>query len=211
MLGEDLERMFGHDPRHPFGVHLRQQRLADARGMHQRQRARREEGADALMGFDLADKEHRAAPLDAQVRGLPGRLHQPAQDRAGAFHEARAPQEARADDIGARADEPDLVHRVEIDDAAPFQRDEDAVDRGRRLVERPGEVRQRQPLMRAQIVQHRHRPVERLDGVLAGLVGPVARPAAGAAGARFGGIGERHGAPFCKIEIHIHHMKNITP
>lgn len=112
-------------------------------------------------------------------------LHQPPHHRAGAFDQAGAAQEPRTDDKGARADVPKLFDGVKFHQPAPFEGHEDAIDRRRRLVGFGGQRGQRLALVFAEKFEHLHRAVQRFDGVLRGLVGPVAGAATGAAG--FGG------------------------
>ena len=62
---------------------MRQDRLADARRVEGAARSRPEEGADRLVGLDLADEYHAIVLGDAEIGGLAGRLHQlPASLRA---------------------------------------------------------------------------------------------------------------------------------
>ena len=91
------------------GGEMRQDRLADARGVEGAARARPEEGADRLMRLDLADEDHAIVLGDAEIGGLAGRLHQFLHDAAGAVDELAAAQEGRAHAVGLDADRPELV------------------------------------------------------------------------------------------------------
>ena len=103
-----------------------------------------------------------------------------------AFDEVRAAQERRADAEGARAHVPCLLDRVLFDDGAARERGEHAVGGGRGLVEGGRDLAERHAARGGEAVEDHHRAVERLDGVLVGL---VVEGAGAAAGASFG-----HGA-----------------
>jgi len=126
---------------------------------------------------------------DPEVRGLARRLHQAAQNGARAIHDRGAAQIARPDQKGARPDMPQLGAGIEFDQPPPLHRGQDAVGRGRRLIGIGGKFGQGRAGCGRQMLEHRHRPVERFDRVLIAFViprlGPPPRTAGGFGVGRF--------------------------
>ena len=71
-----------------------------------------------------------------------------------------------------------LARFFHLDHAMALQGDQGAVDRGDGLTGFPGQVRQGQAGAGGQMAEHVQPPVQRLDGVLVGLVVESLRPAA---------------------------------
>jgi len=117
---------------------------------------------------------------------------------------------ARADGEGPRADVPKLFLGIEFHQPTALERDQHAIDRRGRLPHLVRDRAERHALPLAQELEDLHGTVQRLDGVLGGLVLPVTRPAACLARAARTIILRIHEMPFGFCEIRIHNMKNIS-
>ncbi len=157
--GKGLARC-GQDRIALTGRHMRQERLADPRGMHRGQRPGCKEGADRRRGFHLAEEQHLAVTRSTQIGRLSCGHHQLAQDRPGAVNERRPPQKPRPDDIGLGPDVPQLLGRIEFHQPAPFQRDQDPVHRRRGLPHLLRDTGQRTALGLAKVFKNLHRPIQ---------------------------------------------------
>jgi hypothetical protein len=130
------------------------------------------------------------APFDAQVGGFARGAHQRIHRLARAFDDLGAAQEGRSHAEGAPADVPKLARFLDLDHAVALQGHQRAVDRGHRLTAFGGKVRQRKARMLREDLQKAQGAVQRLDGVLVGLVGKGFRAPAGPRHPGLGGFGQ---------------------
>ncbi len=145
-------------------VPRRQDRLAETTARQRRTATDDVDGADHLSAFHLSENDDASVVGRTDIDRLPRLVAQPTHHRHRRSDKGRVPDKGRTDPERFASDQPDRAARVELNEAPPFHRRQQAMERRWREPGDAGDLAEPQAAGRFRDHrQHRHHPVERLN------------------------------------------------